>query len=1039
MPENTYRIVRTFVLLLAVPFASFSAAAAEGEAATVEEIVVTGSYIRRDAADSPSPLSVIDRGQMDEIGAVTISQVVNTMTYNSGSTNYTNAFSGGDSSTGNTNINLRNLGLGATLVLLNGRRQVATAADAGGNAYVDLSQLTPTVAIQRIEVVKDGASALYGSDAIAGVVNFITRNDFEGVQFFTQGSADQETGDQRDYTVAGIVGVQGENGSVVVSAEYLDRQPLTIDDRYDDYGRTGMSTLANPGTFVPSGASLNPYLLGGGAVTGLGGAVAGDVDCELANTVSRNSFRAADFKTPFATGLEALGACTYDFSSFFSLVGKESSYKTLTEARYNLTDTVEAYGEFGFSHQEFERGNSLFPLVRFPTIPATSPGLINDFARRSAVPTVLNPNALPITPTPTTFFGRVLGFGPDTSTTLRPIDTDTRQTADLFRAVTGIRGDLPFSNWTFDASFNYSEQNADARNTDTKQQQLQLAANGYGGPNCNPVPGTLPGTGNDNIPNNGQCFYWNPFYSSFFNPSGALQTDPALTNSPELLQWMVGEIRSQVQSTLTVGDLVLTGDLGINAPAGMIGVAVGFQVRENQVHVEVDDDSNANNFSFIYGAQDYTATERAYAGFVEFAVPITEDLDLQLAGRYEDFDRSGESSFDPKATLLYRTPLDGLTLRGSVGTSFRTGSLLQQFGTSTQLINIADPFSGTGLAFRPQLGKGSQDLKPETATTWNVGFSWKPEEGVLEGVFVDVDYFNYVYDDLITLEGPTDLVSQDQVARCPAGLNNRGPNGNLGDPTIPACGTQGVGVPIISVGPGIPDRVIRDANLNFLRVEPTYSNAQKLDVDGLDFTVGYSLDMDNFGLLTPTLTGSWMHTWDLETASGQTIQGAGSRNFGTTIGRSLPEYKINFNLNWLLGRNSVNVLVRYIDEYEDNQAFSISARAPVPPGSPPGTLGTPTATCLGSCLRAFSAGHLELTGATPGDIDNTIDSMTTVDVQYAYSLPALGPIKEGAVIAIGGTNVFNETPPFVNFDGGFDPFVASPVGAVWYARFTMDL
>jgi iron complex outermembrane recepter protein len=1000
-------------------FVSFGAAAATNEASSVEEIVVTGSYIKRDAANSPSPLSVVDRTQIEEIGAVTIADVVNTMTYNSGSTNITNAFSGSDNSTGNTNINLRNLGLGATLVLLNGRRQVPTAADSGGNGYVDLSQLTPTIAIQRVEVVKDGASALYGSDAIAGVVNFITRNDFEGVEFYTQASGDQETKDQRDYDVAGIAGVQGENGSVVVSAEYLNRQPLTINDRYSTYGRTGVSTLGNPGTFVPTGASLGPYLAGGGVASGLGGLVAGDVDCGLANSVSRNSYTAPDFKTPWATSLEALGDCTYDFSPFFSLVGKETRFLTLTEAKYRLSDGVEAYGEFGYAHQEFSRGNSLFPLVRFPTIPVTSPGLINDFARRSAALTG-NPNAIPVTPT--TFFGRVLGFGPTTSDQLRPVDTDTRQNADLYRAVVGFRGDLPFSNWTFDGSFNFSEQNADARNTDTRQQQLQLAVNGYGGPNCNPVPGTTPGTGNDNIPGNGECYYWNPFYSAFFTPTGAPQTDPALINPTDLIRWMVGEIRSQVRSNLTVGDFVMTGDLGLATPAGEIGVAIGFQVRENQVQVEVDDDSNANNYSFIYGAQDYNAKERAYAGFIELAVPITDRIDLQVAGRYEDFDVSGENSFDPKATLLYRTPLDGLTLRGSVGTSFRTGSLLQQFGTSTQLINIADPFSGAGLAFRPQLGIGNPDLKPESATVWNVGFSWKPEEGLFEGMFVDADYYNYTYDDLITLEGPADLVNRDTASRCPQGLNNA--NSATFNPALPACGYQGVGNPIISVGPGLPNQVIRDDQLNFLRVTPTYSNAQKLDVDGVDFTVGYSMEMGNFGILRPQITGSWARTWDLETASGTTIHGSGSRNFGTTIGRSLPEYKVNLNINWVLGRNAVNVLVRYIDSYEDNQPYTVA---------------NSTHACLGSCLRAFSTGHFSLVGATPQSIDNTIASFTTVDMQYSYTLPAMGAIKEGSVISVGGTNVFNREPPVLNFDGGFDPFVADPRGAVWYARFTMDL
>ncbi len=1019
MSRCIHRGAKRFIFLLATSFAGAGIAAAPEEASSVEEIVVTGSYIKHDAAESTAPVSIVDRAQIDQIGAVTIAQVVNQMTYNSGSTNVTNAFSGSDSSTGNTNINLRNLGLGSTLVLLNGHRQVPTATDAGGNAYVNLSQLTPTIAIQRVEVVKDGASALYGSDAVAGVANFITRNDFEGTQFYAQGSTDQETGEQKDASVAGIVGIQGERGSVVVSAEYLDRQPLTIDDRLGSYGRTGLSTLGNPGTFLASGASSTPYLLGGGAASGLGGAIAGDIDCGLANTKSSSSFTAPTFGTPFASGLEALGNCTYDFGPFFSLVGKESKFLTLTEARYDLAENVEAYAEFGYAHQEFQRGNSLFPLVRFPTIPVNNPGLINDFARRSAFPTAVNPTASPIPVTPTTFFGRVLGGDPNTPSSIRPINTDTRQNSDLYRAVTGVRGDLGFSNWTFDATFNFSEQNADARNTDTKQQQLLLALNGFGGPSCNAgVAGTVAGSGNAGT---GNCFFFNPFFSAFFKPDGSPQTDPALTNSPELLSWMVGEIRSQVKNSLTVGDLVFTGDVA-TLPAGPIGAAIGFQVRQQEVRVEVDDDSNANNFSFIFGAQDYNAQERATAAFIELAVPITEDLDLQIAGRYEDFDRSGESKANPKLALLYHTPLDGLNLRASWGKSFRTGSLLQQFGSSTQLINIADPFSGASLAFRPQIGEGNPDLKPEESTAYTFGFSYKPSEGPFDGLFVDVDYYNYAYDDLITLEGPQDLVARDQASRCPQGLNNVG--SATFDPTRPACGTQGVGQPTISIGPGIPESVVRDENLNFLRVTPTYSNAQKLDVDGVDATVSYQLGLGDFGLLVPSITGTWARTWDLEPATGKTIHGSGSRNFGTTIGRSLPEYKVNFNLNWSLDRNAVNVLVRYIDSYTDNQPFQVVS---------------PTAACLGSCLRAISSNHNELTGTTPSSIDREIASFTTVDLQYSYTLPELGVIKEGAVIALGGNNVFNRDPPFVNFDGGFDPFVADPVGAVWYARFTVNL
>jgi outer membrane cobalamin receptor len=242
----------------------------------IEEVVVTGSYIRRTTADSPSPLSVVSRADIENIGAVEISDIVNRMTYNTGSTNSNNSFSGGDNSSGETNINLRNLGLGSTLVLLNGRRNLAGNTDSGGNAYVNTAIMTPTIAIERIEVVKDGASALYGSDAVAGVVNFITRDNFEGAEVQGRFSSDQESWKQDDSQIAAIWGTSGDRGSITVSAEYLDRKELKIDDRWDDYGRSGVSTLGNPSTFIPQSAAVRgAYLVGGGAATGLGSRASG--------------------------------------------------------------------------------------------------------------------------------------------------------------------------------------------------------------------------------------------------------------------------------------------------------------------------------------------------------------------------------------------------------------------------------------------------------------------------------------------------------------------------------------------------------------------------------------------------------------------------------------------------------------------------------------------------------------------------------------------------------------------------------------------
>jgi len=875
---------------------------------------------------------------------------------------------------------------------------------------VSTSTLLPTIAIERIEVVKDGSSALYGSDAVAGVVNFLTRTGFEGVELQARAATDGETGNQDDVLLGGIWGTTSDKASIVVSAEFIDRDPLTINERFSDFGRSGVSTLGNPGTFVPQGAAAGPFLVGGGAALGLGPTVpiAGDLDCEVAGGVSRQSFRSPTRGTPFAGALDGLGACIYDFSPFFSIVGEETRLLTHVDVRYDISDTMETYAEFGYSDTEFRRGNSLFPLVRFPTIPVNNPGLINDFARRSAA---LTGNPVALTPAPTTFFGRVLGFtpneGPDSS--LRPVDTQTREFVEDLRAVVGIRGDLPFANnWTFDFSFTHSERDAQARNTDTKQQNLQLALNGLGGPNCNIIGGT---------PGQNGCQFWNPFFSGFFTPEGARQTDAALINSPELLNWMVGEIRTVTESRLSVADLIVSGDV-MSLPAGNLGLAFGVQLRREEVFFDADDDSNRNNFSFIFGAQDFDAKEDVLAAFIEAAIPLTSQIDLQIAGRVEDFEENDETTFDPKATLMYRVTED-LTLRGSVGTSFRVGSLLQRFGQSTQLINIADPFSGAGLAFRPQIGLGNADVTPEEATTWNVGLSWSPDDGALEGLRIDIDYYDYNYDDLITLEGPQDLVLRDQRLRCPQGLNSNPADG------IPDCGRQADGR-ILSVGTGIPDQVIRDNNLNFLRAQPTFSNAQALDVSGLDFNIVYEWTLGMPGVLTSTLAGSWAREWDLTRADGSVIDGVGSRNFGTTIGRSLPEWKFNLGLNWVMNRHAAFALVRYIDAYNDNQLVD-----------DPGADGQNV--CLGSCLRAFSTGQSGVIGATAGDLDRRISSWTTVDAQYSYELPEFWVQKDGSRISVGGTNVFNRKPPRVNVDGLFDPFVHDPRGAVWYLRYEMVL
>lgn len=195
----------------------------------IEEVVVTGSYLSRlRQSNLPSPTSVLGADYISEIGAGNVGDIVQNLTINTGSQNNPDAFTQ-NGTVGTSNFNLRGLGVASTLVLLNGRRQVNTSALTNdGINFVDTNALVPQIAIKRVEIVKDGAAAIYGTDAVAGVVNFITDNDFTVEAKFGWGN------DRTDY---------------VIAASYYDRTELTTSERRLSRAQDDTSSLGNPGAF----------------------------------------------------------------------------------------------------------------------------------------------------------------------------------------------------------------------------------------------------------------------------------------------------------------------------------------------------------------------------------------------------------------------------------------------------------------------------------------------------------------------------------------------------------------------------------------------------------------------------------------------------------------------------------------------------------------------------------------------------------------------------------------------------------------------
>ncbi|MEM1436701.1 MAG: TonB-dependent receptor plug domain-containing protein, partial [Pseudomonadota bacterium] len=254
-----------FLLLFSTLFSPGSFAAGE----EIEQVIVTGSFIRGTPEDAALPVDVLSRSDLEDVGNPSITEMIRNMNVSSGALAETNQFDtrGGQGNEGVATVNLRGLGSARTLVLINSKRQVSTETNG-----VDIKAI-PSIAIGRIEVLKDGAAATYGSDAIGGVVNFITRDSFEG--FELRGSFQDIDGSDGDREIAAIFGGGTDTLNYVLSAEFNERSELRIRDRdwalrpfSENPAPGGWSSIGNPGTLLPAvsdgagGTSTAPFALG---------------------------------------------------------------------------------------------------------------------------------------------------------------------------------------------------------------------------------------------------------------------------------------------------------------------------------------------------------------------------------------------------------------------------------------------------------------------------------------------------------------------------------------------------------------------------------------------------------------------------------------------------------------------------------------------------------------------------------------------------------------------------------------------------------
>jgi len=889
----------------------------------MEEVVVTGSYIRRPTqAGSPAPIRVIAQEDLSALGVNEIGDVIERLTINTGSQNNPDAFTQ-NYTTGTSNVNLRGLGVSSTLVMVNGRRQTQSAAatDRGEN-FVDTSSLPPMIALDRIETLRDGATALYGSEAVAGVVNFITRSDFEGfdVQLELQ-TIDEHP--QEDSQISGIYGVGNDSTHFLAAFSLLDRDPLTTNDRRLSQPADDLSQAGNPGSFllpsVPGNPAYAPVWTAAfdSNLNGIADALepqAGlppvpdaelpvflDPDCTAIAAQDPKVVPDIVASVPSPGGDIGIGLCQFDFGEFYSLVPEEQRRSVYLELTHDFSDALQGSVELHVASNEARRNNSpSFPFAAFPTVSASHPD---------------NPFGADVR-----FIGRIIGAGGEAVTSVHDSDT--------WRLAAALTGELN-TDWSWEVGMQQSRNEFFVAAPDALVDRFDLAMRGLGGSACDAGAGT---------PGAGDCVYFNPF--------GSALTGSGTVNSAALLEHLMGFLSFDADSELSTIDALATGYFGELA-GGPIGSAFGVQWRNASLSYDYNEHANADSFLFLVGNPDFGDDRAVSAIFVELALPVRDTLDLQLAARCEDYG-DGVDSADPKLSVLWR-PADTVSVRGSYGTSFRAPSLFQVYGTQTSLAQLMDPEVGTPQFFpvRAQPDPAGAPLQAEQADVLNLGFSWL----VTDALELGLDYWSFDYTDVIIQQNPQALLNA----------------ADAGDAQAEA-------------------QVIRDPESGLLlRLDSYYDNASSLKTDGFDLAIAYDIGGGAAGDFTLGADLTYVLSYDATDPQTGVIDGVGRRNF-SNFATSVPELRSNLFLGWQRGSHSANVYLNYIDSYVDDEG-----------------------------------GELAL---------ETIDSHVTVDAQYNFQFAR----AHGPRLSVGAINLFDEDPPRVTTNGGYDSKVHDPRGRLLYAK-----
>lgn len=791
-------------LVVAAPAARAQTAPARlaADAAKTDEVVrldaftVTGSNIKRMEQETFLPISVYTAADIQNIGAPTVAEILEFLPY-SQNININEADTTANGARGDVStVNLRNLGAGNTLVLLNGRRMSAHGVTpfTPPVTFVNLSSI-PAGAIERIEVLRDGASAIYGSDAIGGVVNTILKHNYTGFELSTRYSTGSPSRHETSVDLAGGINFNDNKSNLTLIFSYYDRDPLMSSQR--SYSAHTDNRLKAPAPWsslsgINRGSSSGPWgrftaVTDAGVAVGVTG-----ITPTTGTTTGRFYYDPVTGVRTSSSGPTAY----WDFQGEGQLIGsttRRSFYSTLD---HRFDDRLSAFGELSYYQADSQIQSGTTPISESTDgviVPKTN--YYNPVGTRFFGPGTANPTGTPRNVMIRNY--RPMELGPRTNFT----------DSNAFRLLGGLRGKLG-RNWDFETAALYMRGRVFQDSRNAMSQSRLIAALAKSSPDA-----------------------MNPFGGPDVNP-------PSVIDSFRITAWDDGI------GTLGLVDAKASGAL-FELPGGSLTTALGGEVRREKMSQRNDPFGLADDVIAQSEQIDIDAQRDVYAAYAEVLVPIfgkqkraplVHMMELRVAARFEDFGKA--SSLKPGASFSWALT-DWFMLRSSYNEGFRAASITELFQPQRRRRNFlldtarAGQEDASDTVSKLVNTGGNPNLRPEKSKAHNFGavIDVKP----IKGLSLSVDVYEIKQIDRIDSPvSQTELNLDAALWRASKGSNAR----VVRQAQTPA-----------DVALGIPGKLIE--------LQGTYQNLASRTVAGVDSVLLYRIPEFAFGRFTLRAEGSF--------------------------------------------------------------------------------------------------------------------------------------------------------------------------------------